>query len=131
MSDLDSAELEAEARTRWGDTEQYRESARRTKRYSDADWVKIKAEAESIEAAFAARMAEGAAATDGAAVALAERARAHIDRYYYPCSPQMHAKLAEMYTADPRFRAHYDDRADGLAEFVAGAIRANMARAES
>jgi hypothetical protein len=40
----------------------------------------------------------------------------------------MHAALAEMYTADERFRAHYDDRVDGLAAYVSEAIRANRER---
>ena len=51
----------------------------------------------------------------------------HIDRRFYPCSHSMHVSLAEMYTVDPRFRAHYEDRAEGLATYVAAAIRANAA----
>ena len=58
----------------------------------------------------------------------ADQARLHIDRWFYPCSPAMHAGLADMCTADERFRAHYEDRAEGLAEFVAAAIKANTAR---
>lgn len=128
MTKPDARELEAEAKARWGDTEQYRESARRTRKYTDADWAMIKAEAEAVEADFAELMGEGGAPADDAALSLAERARAHINQYYYACSPQMHAMLADMYTVDPRFRAHYDDRAEGLADFVAGAIKANAAR---
>jgi hypothetical protein len=41
----------------------------------------------------------------------------------------MHVGLAEMYVADARFKAHYDERAPGLAEYVAEAIRANAAAA--
>ena len=40
----------------------------------------------------------------------------------------MHVGLADMYEADHRFRAHYEGRAEGLASFVARAIRANAAR---
>jgi len=116
-----------EARERWGHTDAYRHSAARTKSYSDSDWTRIKAETEAIEADFAAAMEEGAPPDSGAARAVAERARMHIDRRFYPCSHSMHVSLAEMYTADPRFRAHYDDRAEGLAAYVAAAIRANAA----
>jgi hypothetical protein len=42
----------------------------------------------------------------------------------------MHAGLADMYESDPRFTAHYEERAEGLAAFVATAIRANAVRAE-
>jgi hypothetical protein len=40
----------------------------------------------------------------------------------------MHAGLADMYTADARFAAHYEERAAGLAAFVSAAIKANAAR---
>jgi len=58
----------------------------------------------------------------------AEEARMHIDRWFYPCSHRMHAGLADMYTSDVRFASHYDERAEGLASFVAAAIKANAAR---
>ncbi|MGB1779898.1 MAG: TipAS antibiotic-recognition domain-containing protein, partial [Longimicrobiales bacterium] len=73
-------------------------------------------------------MVQGIDPDADAARALAERARLHIDRRYYACSHEMHSALADMYTADDRFRAHYDDRVDGLAEYVAAAIKANAAR---
>ncbi|GMV04439.1 MAG: hypothetical protein AMXMBFR53_07190 [Gemmatimonadota bacterium] len=119
---------EAEARERWGDTEAYEESARRAKAYRAEDWAAIKAEAEKVEAGLAAVLAAGGAADGEDATALAEEARRHIDRWFYPCSHRMHVGLAEMYTDDPRFAAHYDGRAPGLAAFVAAAIRANAAR---
>jgi hypothetical protein len=36
-----------------------------------------------------------------------------------------------MYEADPRFRAHYESRREGLAAFVAASIRANAAGDQS
>lgn len=127
--EFDAESLAAEARERWGDTEAYRESARRTRSYGPEQTAAIKAELEEIEARMAALLTGGGRPDSYDAMALAEEARMHIDRWYYPCSHAMHAGLAEMYTADPRFKAHYDDRADGLAQFVADAIRANGARA--
>lgn len=121
----------AEARERWGDTEAYKESARRAKAYRAEDWAAIKAEAETVEAGLAAVLAAGGAADGEDAMALAEAARRHIDRWFYPCSHRMHVGLAEMYTADPRFAAHYDGQAAGLAAFVAAAIKANAARHEA
>jgi MerR family transcriptional regulator, thiopeptide resistance regulator len=129
MTDSDRAGLEAEARERWGDTDAYKESSRRTKRYTEDDWARINARQSEIEAALAEAMADGAPAQSERARELAEAARAHIDRWFYPCSRKMHAGLAEMYTADERFRAHYEERAEGLAEYVAAAIRANAAQA--
>ena len=119
----------AEARERWGHTDAYKESARRTKGYSEEDWARIKSEMEAIEARFADLMVAGSPADGDEAMAAAEEARLHIDRNFYPCSHEMHAALGEMYTADARFSAHYEDRAAGLAGYVSAAIKANAAHA--
>ena len=129
MSGNDQAQYQEEVAERWGNTEAHEESSRRTKNYSEDDLAKIKAESEGLELRIAAVMADGEAADGDRAMDLAEAARLHIDRWFYPCSTVMHAGLADMYTADERFKAHYDDRAEGLAEFVAQAIKANAARA--
>lgn len=126
-----AGEHAAEAKERWGNTDAFKESARRTKSYSPKTWAAIKAENEEIEADFAKAMNAGLKPNSPEAVALAERARHHIDRWFYPCTAAMHAGVAEMYTSDPRFRANYDNRAEGLAEFVASAIRANAGKGES
>jgi hypothetical protein len=128
MSGDDHGRYQAEVRERWGDTAAYRESSRRTREYTREDWAEINEELEGIESGLAAAMSEGEAPDGARAVELAEAARRHIDRWYYPCSRAMHAQLAEMYTADPRFEAPYEDRAEGLAAFVAAALRANAAR---
>jgi hypothetical protein len=41
----------------------------------------------------------------------------------------MHSQLASLYTADERFQAAFDKYGQGLAEFVAAAIRNNAALA--
>ena len=128
MSDIERNLHQAEAEKRWGGTEAYAESSRRTKAYTEDDWATINGQQEAIEAGLAAAMGDGAAPDGERATALAEQARLHIDRWFYPCSAAMHAGLAQMYTTDQRFRAHYDDRAPGLAEYVATAIRANASR---
>ncbi|MCG6988868.1 MAG: TipAS antibiotic-recognition domain-containing protein [Gemmatimonadetes bacterium] len=127
-SAFDPGLYEEEAGRRWGHTDAYKESARRAKGYSKDDWARIKGESEDIEARMAALMRAGIPADGEEATAVAEEARLHIHRWFYPCSHGMHAGLAEMYTADPRFRAHYDERVEGLADYVAQAIRANAAR---
>lgn len=115
--------LEEEAKERWGDTEPYREAMRRTKKYKDEDWTRIKAEAAEIECEMAALLEGGAAPESDEAQRLAERHRQHIERWFYPCDRAMHANLADLYVSDPRFAAHYDKRRAGLAQFVAAAIR--------
>jgi MerR family transcriptional regulator, thiopeptide resistance regulator len=123
FGDFDPAEHAGEAEQRWGDSDAYRQSHQRAKRYGKDDWLKIRAEAQEIDAAFVALLQSGVPADSEAAKALAERHRQHISRWFYDCSPAMHRGLAEMYVADPRFAAHYDRQASGLSEYVAAAIR--------
>jgi MerR family transcriptional regulator, thiopeptide resistance regulator len=121
-------QYEDEVKERWGKTDAYKESVRRTKGYTKDDWKRFKAEAEAASQRWILIQASGAAPTDPAAMDEAEKARLQIDRWFYPCSHAMHSKLAEMYEADPRFTATYEKMAPGMAAFVAAAIRANEAR---
>jgi MerR family transcriptional regulator, thiopeptide resistance regulator len=130
FGDFDVDGHAAEAEERWGDTDAYKESRRRTARYRADDWRAIKSEAAEIEAAFAALLSAGAPAEGERAMAIAERHRLHICRWFYECSAETHRALAEMYVADARFAKHYEDRAAGLARFVRDAIAANAERAE-
>ena len=128
LEDFDHERYEDEARERWGKTDAYKESARRTRRYTRDDWARIKGEAEDVVARLAALLDEGARAASRAARQLAEEHRCHIDRWFYPCSHAMHAGLADMYVADPRFTDHFEQRGEGLAAFFREAILANAAR---
>ena len=125
FGDEDPTQYEEEARERWGDTDAYKESTRRTKSYTKEDWLRIKADQEAVEAGLAEAMAAGLAPGSPEAMALAERARLGIDQAFYPCSHEMHRNLGAMYVADPRFAKHYDDRAPGLARYACDAIVAN------
>jgi DNA-binding transcriptional MerR regulator len=118
-----------EARDRWGDTDAYRQSARRTASYTKDDWLRIKAEGEAITQRFADLFTAGAPADGAEAAAAVREHREHISRWFYDCSPQMQRGLAEMYVADDRFRRTYDDRAPGLADWVHDAIIAETADA--
>ena len=123
-------EYQQEAQERWGDTDAWKESARRTKGYTKADWAQIKAEGEASGAALAAALRPGAPATSEAAMGAAEAHRQHIDRWFYPCSFAMHRGLADMYISDARFTKTYEDLAQGLAQYVRDAIHANADRHE-
>ena len=122
------AEHGAEARERWGETDAYRESMRRVKRYGKADWEQLRRESEVAESRMAELLAAGADPEGEEAMAGAEAMRRHIAAWFYPCSPGMHAGLADMYEGDPRFAANFEKRTKGLTAFVATAIRANAAR---
>lgn len=128
LEEFDHEQYRDEAEQRWGDTDAYKESMRRTRRYGKNDWARIREEGETVVARLAEVMAEGGQAAGRAAMDLAEEHRCHIDRWFYPCSHGMHRNLAEMYTEDPRFEEYFEKRGKGLAAFVQDAIRANEAR---
>ena len=125
FGDFDPREHAAEAEQRWGHTDAYAESTRRASRYTTADWETIRDEGGSIAAEFARLAAGGADPTSQPVRDLAERHRLHIDRWFYPCSHEMHAGLADMYVADQRFADWWDRFDPGLAPFVKDAILAN------
>jgi DNA-binding transcriptional MerR regulator len=122
FGDDDPTEHAAEAEQRWGDTDAYGESARRTSTYTKDDWLRIRAEADAITKSFAAAMHANRPADSTEALASARGHRAHIAQTYYAITPEMHRGLAEMYIADDRFMRTYDDVAPGLAQYVHDAI---------
>lgn len=126
---FDHSQYEDEAKQRWGDTAAYRESARRTKKYSERDWLRIKTEGNSILDGLAEKMKAGATAAQDDVVVLAEQHRLHIDRWFYPCTHEHHQALADMYLADERFASNIDKHGDGLTQFLADAIHENASRA--
>jgi len=129
FGDFDPDEHEDEVQQRWGDTDAYRQSAARTKKYTKQDWETIKAEGEAATNALVAAMQAGLPATSSEAMDAAEQARQHISRWFYDCPVEMHRHLGDMYVADERFTATYEKSAPGLALYVRDAIHANADRA--
>jgi len=114
---------------RWGHTPEYAESHRRTSRYTKEDWARIRDENAAVLQRMVSAFDCGVSPAEPEATGIAEAARLAIDRAFYPCPPGMHVALAEGYVTDPRFRSFYDKKRDGLAEWLAEAMRANARRA--
>jgi len=129
FGDFDPSEYEEEVEQRWGDTDAYKESAKRTSRYTKDDWARFKAESEANGVKMVELFDEGVAPDDPRAMDVAEEARLLIDSWFYPLSREMHVCLGDMYVADPRFKQNYDKQREGLAQWLCDAIKANHARA--
>ncbi len=130
FGNFDPAEYDDEVKERWGDTDAYKESNRRTSRYTTQDWERIKTEGADQMERMVALFDEGASPEDPRSMDVAEDARLSIDRNFYPCSREMHVHLGEMYVADPRFTKYYDQHREGLAQWFCDAIIANALREE-
>ncbi|MCX5069431.1 MerR family transcriptional regulator [Micromonospora lupini] len=125
FGDVDPEEHRAEAERRWGDTDAYRESNRRVARYTKDDWLRHRAENEDWGRRIVAVLAAGVPADSPEAMDLAEEHRLLISRWFYECSYEGHTGLADMYLADERFTAYYENIAPGLAAYLNEAIHAN------
>ena len=121
---FDPADYEEEVRERWGETEAYAESAKRTKAYTDADWKLIKAELDGVWTDAAKAMRAGTPPDARAALDIVERHRQHICRWFYDLSPAAHVGLAEMWESDDRFRSNIDKYGEGLTAWLVPAVRA-------
>ena len=132
MEDLfegfDPSRYEDEVRHRWGTSEAFLESEKRTRRYTPDDWKALKAEQAAVYDDAHSALQAGQRPSDEAVMEIAERHRLSIDRWFYPCSHSMHCGLASMYESDDRFRQTIDRHGQGLTSFLAEAIRANAAR---
>jgi DNA-binding transcriptional MerR regulator len=119
---FDQAQYEDEVRERWGQTEAYKQSQARTSQYTQADWDRIKAEAQAISLGLAERMDRPV--TDPEVQALIGRHFAQINEAYYDCPIAMYRNLAEMWVNDPRFAKNIDKVKPGLAAFQSKAALA-------
>lgn len=119
-----------EAEQRWGQTGAWQQSRARTAGYSKQQWEQIKAETGELETAFAQALADGVAANSTGALALAERHRQHLSRWFYDTPYSMHRCLGQLYIQDGRFSAYYDKIAPGLGEYISRAITANADQGE-
>jgi DNA-binding transcriptional MerR regulator len=125
FGDFDPDTYQEEARERWGGTSAYQESAKRTAGYTKEDWLRIQREGADLMQRWLAALDAGVPATSEQAMELAEEHRRQISAHFYECSYEIQLGLAEMYLADPRFRAFYEDQRPGLAQYVHDAIEAN------
>ncbi|MFD5817476.1 MerR family transcriptional regulator [Streptomyces sp. NPDC127038] len=128
FGDKDPEEHAQEAERRWGGTETYAESRRRTARYTKDDWKRMRAEAASWDERYGALMGTGERPDGERAMDLAEEHRQHITKWFYTCTYEIHRGLGEMYVADERFTAYYDATRPGMAEHLRAAITANADR---
>ena len=115
---------EAEVESRWGETQAFAQSRKRTAEYSDRDWAAMKSEETAIWQDAAKAMRAGADPIGVTGLDLAHRHREHICRWFYDCSPEMHKGLSEMWGADDRFQQAINAHGTGLTVWMSAAITA-------
>jgi DNA-binding transcriptional MerR regulator len=111
---------EKEIKERWGETNAYKESKRKTAGYSDDDWKKIQEEGNRIDQELVALMDR--VPEDEGVQRLIGKKRQHITNYFYECKPEIFRGLADMYVNDPRFTKNIDKWKEGYAKFLKEAM---------
>jgi MerR family transcriptional regulator, multidrug-efflux activator len=120
---FDSTRVEAqieryrdEAIERWGKNT-VEESETRVRSLSEHDWKTIEVKTADINTRLAALMGTHPADSDETQLQI-ERWFDLLNRYFSGYSPEAFAGLGEMYAADERFTAHYDQVRPGLAVYL-------------
>ena len=111
-----------ETRSRWSNTDAYREHEQKTKNYTKEKWAEANDGLMAIFAEFAACKDIGASADSAEARALVVKLQAHITANYYTCTDEILSGLGKMYVADKRFKKNIDKYGEGTAEFASDAI---------
>ena len=123
------SDYKTEARSRWGNTDAYREHEQKTKNYTKEKWAEANDGLMAIFAEFATCKASGVTPSSAEAQALVSKLQAHITAHYYTCTNEILAGLGKMYVADDRFKKNIDKYGEGTAEFASTAIEAYCRKA--
>lgn len=106
-----------EARQKWGNTEAFKQSQERVKKMGKEGLKKVMEEGKKLTLELADALKAGEDPKSDKVQKLIAR---HYDglRAFYEPNFEMYRGLAEMYVADPRFKANYEKVAVGLAEYL-------------
>ena len=113
---------EIEARSRWGNTDAYREHEKKTKNYTKEKWVEANDGLMAIFAEFAERKSGGFVVNSPEVQSLVGKLQDYITQNYYTCTNEILAGLGQMYVADERFKENIDKHTPGTAAFASAAI---------
>ena len=114
---------ESEARSRWGNTDAYREHEQKTKNYTKEKWAEANDGMMAIFAEFSALKNDGFVANSPEVQSLVGKLQDFITQNYYTCTDEILAGLGKMYACDERFKKNIDKYGEGTAEFASEGIR--------
>lgn len=124
---LDMTEIEEhqkkyaeETKQKYGNSDAYKESSKKTSKYTKEDWAKVMARNEEINHKIIANMDKGPAdpiVQEGIA-----ELRQHITNSYYNCTVEIFRGLGDLYVSDERFTANIDKNKPGYAKFLREAM---------
>ncbi|MFD4131255.1 MerR family transcriptional regulator [Streptomyces goshikiensis] len=120
-----------DAELKWRDSKGHREAMARASAHTKEDWRRLMAEAATWRAELLAGHDDGEPADGERIMDIAEAHRLHVTRWFTPCPPEMHRRIADDFAADPRAFALVvppSQQRPGLAAYLAQAVHANASR---
>lgn len=133
FTEFDMSEINAhkkqyaeEVQQRWGASEAYAESQKKTGKYTADQWQSIQGEMATLFDGFAALRGTDPAAP--AAASLVAQWQGCISKHFYSCTNEILAGLGQMYAGDDRFAKNIDKHGQGTAQFMSDAIAAYCAK---
>lgn len=111
-----------EAKQRWGNTDSYKESEKKTAGYSADKWGEVNAGLNAVLAEFASIKDVEAPESEKAQL-LVKKLQTYITDNFYTCTPEILAGLGQMYVADERFKSNIDKNGNGTAEYISESIK--------
>ncbi len=119
FKDKDYLQYKEEVQERWGNTDAYKQSLERIKKWTKEDLQKIKREGQDITLGIADTMDHSIDSND---VQSAIQKHFNHMQQFYDCSYDMYKNLGKMYVEDQRFTAFYEKIKPGLAIFMRDAM---------
>ena len=119
---MDNSNYEKEVKQRFGETDAYKEYAKKTANYSKEKWQEVNDGLMTVFAEFSQCKKNGNTSDSDEAQALVIELQDYITENYYNCTNQILVCLGKMYTEDERFKNNIDKHTKGTAEFVREAI---------
>lgn len=127
FKEFDMTEIEStkkkyakEVKERWGNSDAYTESEKKSNNYSKEQWQEINEDGKEILKAFAANMNKSPDSNE--VQALVKEWQCFITERFYNCTNEILQCLGLMYIGDERFKENIDHNGDGTAEFISKAI---------
>ncbi|KEJ00328.1 MerR family transcriptional regulator [Clostridium botulinum A2B7 92] len=109
-----------EVKEKYGNTSAYKESNKKTSKYTKEDWSNIMKGWDEIFKKLANLMDKNP--DDEEVQESVHQLREHISKNFYDCTPEIFRGLGELYVNDERFTANIDKYKTGLSKFVKEAI---------
>ncbi len=109
-----------EVKERWGNTDAYAQSRKKTSGYSKEDWKKVSEGMDELLKRFSEQIGNDPA-SDSIQKLVIEWQN-YINDTYYDCTKEILAGLGQMYVADERFTKNMDKFGVGTTQLISDAI---------